>query len=59
MNNEALEQKFLQQCKDAQMIGIKGHRSVGGFRVSMYNALPLSSVEVLVELVKDFAKQHG
>jgi phosphoserine aminotransferase len=36
------------------MYGIKGHRSVGGFRVSMYNALPIESVAVLTELMKDF-----
>jgi phosphoserine aminotransferase len=38
---------------------VKGHRSVGGFRVSMYNALPLSSVEILTELMKQFASKHG
>jgi phosphoserine aminotransferase len=41
------------------MIGIKGHRSVGGFRVSMYNALPLSSVEALVALIKDFGNKYA
>ena len=39
--------------------GIKGHRSVGGFRASMYNALPLSSVEVLVDVMKEFERTHG
>jgi phosphoserine aminotransferase len=37
------------------MVGIKGHRSVGGFRVSLYNAMPLKAVEVLAELMNDFA----
>ena len=37
------------------MIGVKGHRSVGGFRVSLYNALSLQSVETLAGLMKDFA----
>ena len=50
---------FLEQCKKAGMVGIKGHRSVGGFRVSLYNALPLSSVKDLVALMEDFAKTHG
>jgi phosphoserine aminotransferase len=59
MKDEALEQQFLLRCKEANMVGIKGHRSVGGFRVSMYNALSLSSIEALVELIKDFAKQHA
>jgi len=41
------------------MIGVKGYRTVGGIRVSMYNALPLSSVEAICELMKDFASKHG
>ncbi|WP_281350736.1 hypothetical protein [Phnomibacter ginsenosidimutans] len=41
------------------MIGIKGHRSVGGFRASMYNAMPLSSVQALVQLMEHFAQTHG
>jgi phosphoserine aminotransferase len=41
------------------MIGVKGHRSVGGFRVSMYNALPIESVKVLTDLMKDFAARKG
>ena len=59
MNNEELEKKFLALCKAEGMVGIKGHRSVGGFRVSMYNALPLSSVEALVALIKDFANKYA
>jgi len=59
MDDPALEKAFLDRCKSAGMVGVKGHRSVGGFRVSMYNALTLSSVEVLCELMKDFARQHG
>ena len=41
------------------MVGIKGHRSVGGFRVSMYNALPYESVVVLTDLMKHFAHKKG
>lgn len=59
MDDEALEKEFLAECKNHQMIGIKGHRSVGGFRVSMYNALPLSSVKAMTELMTDFAKRKG
>ncbi len=55
MDDPALEQEFLSLCKANGMVGLKGHRSVGGFRVSLYNALPLSSVEVLTELMNDFA----
>lgn len=54
MNNPALEAPFLQFTKDYGIVGIKGHRLVGGFRASLYNALPLSSVEVLVQLMNDF-----
>ena len=48
------EAAFLQYATDNNIIGIKGHRSVGGFRASLYNAMPLSSVAYLVELMKEF-----
>jgi phosphoserine aminotransferase len=54
-----LESAFLERCKAAGMVGIKGHRSVGGFRVSLYNALPLSSVRDLVALMEDFANKNS
>lgn len=57
--NPELENDFLELCKQNGMVGIKGHRSVGGLRVSMYNALPLSSVQALTDLMKDFAQKHG
>jgi phosphoserine aminotransferase len=49
------DEEFLNMTKAAGIIGIKGHRSVGGFRASMYNALPLESVKALVEVMKQFA----
>ena len=52
-------QFVLAQAKENGMIGIKGHRSVGGFRVSLYNALPLESVKVLTELMNDFSYRHS
>lgn len=55
MDDARLEKEFLATCKANGMVGVKGHRSVGGFRVSLYNALPLRSVEVLTELMNDFA----
>lgn len=55
MEDPELEKAFLAACKEHGMVGIKGHRSVGGFRISLYNALPLQSVEVLTELMNDFA----
>ena len=44
IDNTALEKEFLEFCKNEGMVGVKGHRLSGGFRVSMYNALPLESV---------------
>ena len=54
IEDPAKEQQFLELCKQNGMVGVKGHRSVGGLRVSMYNAMPLSSVEAIVALMKDF-----
>ncbi len=55
MTNPSLEDAFLQFTKDKNIVGIKGHRLVGGFRASLYNALPISSVEVLADAMKAFA----
>ncbi len=54
-----LEDDFMKICKANGMVGLKGHRSVGGFRASTYNALAKKSVEALVALMQDFAKQRG
>ncbi len=59
MRDPELEKMFLARCKSEDMVGVKGHRSVGGFRVSMYNALPLESVESITALMKDFANKHA
>src|SRR3954470_5364982 len=59
MEDAELEKKFLETCKKENLYGIKGHRSVGGFRASFYNALPLSSVEVLVQVMNDFSNKFG
>jgi len=59
MQDAALEKEFLERCKQEGMVGVKGHRSVGGFRVSMYNALKLESVEAFTGLMKDFANKKG
>jgi phosphoserine aminotransferase len=57
--NPEHEKLFLDECKQNGMVGVKGHRSVGGLRVSMYNALPLSSVKVLCDLMSDFDKKYA
>jgi phosphoserine aminotransferase len=54
--HEALEGEFMAFAKERGMVGIKGHRSVGGFRASIYNACPLEAVEALVQCMKDFAE---
>ncbi len=59
IDDENLEKEFLASCKENGMVAIKGHRSVGGFRASLYNALPLSSVQALTDLMKDFANKKG
>lgn len=57
--NPELENVFVDLCKKEGMVGVKGHRSVGGLRVSMYNALPLSSVEAITNLMRDFSEKHA
>jgi len=59
MKDEALETAFLAECRAAGMAGVKGHRTVGGFRASLYNALTIESVMALTDLMKDFAKRKG
>ncbi|MEP6682635.1 MAG: 3-phosphoserine/phosphohydroxythreonine transaminase [Parafilimonas sp.] len=57
--NPEHEKLFLDECKQNGMVGVKGHRSVGGLRASMYNALLLSSVKVLCDLMSDFDKKYS
>lgn len=53
-----LEKDFIDFASERGIVGIKGHRSVGGFRASLYNALPMESVQVLVQAMKDFEAKH-
>jgi len=57
--NEELEQKLIADGLSAGFGGLKGHRSVGGIRVSMYNAMPLAGIQALTEFIKDFAQKNG
>jgi phosphoserine aminotransferase len=59
LNDVALEPEFDKIWKDAGISGIRGHRDVGGYRASLYNALPPESVQVLVDVMKDFEKRKG
>ena len=60
MNDEYkdLEKPFFEYATQRGMVGIKGHRSVGGFRASCYNAMPMEGVEALVKCMQDFEKEH-
>lgn len=53
-----LEADFIEFCSQRGIVGIKGHRSVGGFRASLYNAMPIESVKVLVDAMHDFESTH-
>ena len=55
---EDLQDEFMAFAKSKGMIGIKGHRSVGGFRASIYNACPIESVQALVDCMKEFEELH-
>ena len=58
-NNEELEKKFIDEAKKLGMSSLKGHRSVGGLRASIYNAFPMEGVDALVSFMKDFEKANG
>jgi len=59
LRDEALEPELLAEAKKAGMDGLKGHRSVGGLRASIYNAFPESGVKALADLLRDFAGRKG
>jgi phosphoserine aminotransferase len=57
--NSDLDKSFLAEAETAGMLNLKGHRSVGGMRASIYNAVPLEAVDALVDFMQDFAKRNG
>lgn len=59
LKNEALDEEFLKQAKARGLVQLKGHRSVGGMRASIYNAMPIEGVRVLVDFMKDFEKSNS
>ncbi len=59
MNNPELESAFAEMAAAANCVGTKGHRSVGGFRASIYNAMPKESVQVIVDVMKEFGAKMG
>jgi len=58
MENPEHEKPFLKYCEEKGIVGIKGHRSVGGFRASIYNALPITSVHVLIDAMQEFQEKN-
>ena len=54
-----LDKKFVSEAKAAGMINLNGHRSVGGMRASIYNAMPIEGVEALVAFMAEFEKNNG
>jgi phosphoserine aminotransferase len=59
LKDEALDESFLKGAKERGMVQLKGHRSVGGMRASIYNAMPVEGVRALVEYMGDFERRHG
>ena len=59
LRNEDLNESFLQNSKEAGLLALKGHRSVGGMRASIYNALPEEAIDTLIEFMSSFEKKAG
>ena len=59
LHDENLEKEFLEQSNQAGCVGLEGHRSVGGFRASIYNAMSINGIKVLVDMMKEFEAIHG
>ena len=59
LHDAKLDEEFLKGASKAGMVQLKGHRSVGGMRASIYNAFPEAGVDALVDFMKDFERRHG
>ncbi|HND59476.1 MAG TPA: aminotransferase class V-fold PLP-dependent enzyme, partial [Thauera aminoaromatica] len=59
LKDETLNDAFLAEAKAAGLVQLKGHKSVGGMRASIYNAMPLAGVQALVDFMRDFAARRG
>ena len=57
--DETVESKFVKEAQAASIVGVKGHRAVGGMRASIYNAVTLDSVEALVSFMREFERKNG
>jgi phosphoserine aminotransferase len=59
LKDEALDKAFLKESEQAGLMGLKGHRALGGMRASIYNAMPLAGVQALADFMGDFAVRNG
>ena len=59
LKDDRLNETFLAEAKDRGLLQLKGHKSVGGMRASIYNAMPLEGVQALVSFLQDFEARHG
>jgi len=59
LRDPSLDDAFLKGAKERGMVQLKGHRSVGGMRASIYNAMPIEGVQALADYMREFEKQHG
>jgi phosphoserine aminotransferase len=59
LKDASLDASFLKGAEERGMVQLKGHRSVGGMRASIYNAMPIEGVRHLVQYMKDFEQSHG
>jgi phosphoserine aminotransferase len=59
LHDEALYAPFLRQAAERGLLNLKGHKSVGGLRASIYNAMPLAGVQALVNCMREFSQSHG
>lgn len=56
--NDDLEKKFIEEAKKRRFVGVKGHRSVGGMRISMFNACPVEDAKVVADMMVEFQKNN-
>ncbi|MGB8636024.1 MAG: 3-phosphoserine/phosphohydroxythreonine transaminase [Rhodanobacteraceae bacterium] len=59
LDDASLDDAFLRESAQADLLSLKGHRALGGMRASIYNAMPLQGVQVLTDFMRDFARRHG
>ena len=59
LKDSNLDAQFLHDSKNAGLLNLKGHRSIGGMRASIYNATPQDAIDALIEFMREFEKKHG